>query len=91
NVNQLPAHSHGATGTIKVYADTGNQDEAASHNFANAESDLYTNQATNALMTANNVDVTVGLTGGNQPVENIPPFQCVNWIIALQGIYPSRS
>ncbi|MEL7063675.1 MAG: tail fiber protein [Bacteroidota bacterium] len=91
NVTQLPAHSHGATGTIKVFADGGNQDEASGHNFANAESDLYTTSAANALMTANNVDVTVGLTGGNQPVENIPPFQCINYIIALQGTYPSRS
>ena len=23
--------------------------------------------------------------------SNVPPFQCVNYIIALQGVYPSRS
>ncbi|MEO1418739.1 MAG: tail fiber protein [Bacteroidota bacterium] len=90
-VGQLPAHSHGATGTIKVFADTGNQDEASGHNFANAESDLYTTSAANALMTANNVDVSVGNTGGGQSVENIPPFQCINFIIALQGTFPSRN
>lgn len=27
---------------------------------------------------------------GGQPHENMPPFQCVNFIIALQGIYPPR-
>jgi microcystin-dependent protein len=29
--------------------------------------------------------------GGGQPHDNMPPFQAVNFIIAIQGIYPSRS
>lgn len=29
--------------------------------------------------------------GGNQPHENMAPFQAVNFIIALFGIYPSQS
>ena len=27
--------------------------------------------------------------GGNQPHENMPPYVCVNFIIATEGIYPS--
>jgi microcystin-dependent protein len=30
-------------------------------------------------------------TGGGQPHDNMPPFQAVNFIIAIQGMYPSRS
>lgn len=30
-------------------------------------------------------------TGGGQPHDNMPPFSCVNYIIALQGTFPSRS
>jgi microcystin-dependent protein len=30
-------------------------------------------------------------TGGNQPHVNIEPYLCVNFIIALQGIYPTRN
>ena len=29
--------------------------------------------------------------GGSQAHTNVQPFQCVNFIIALQGIFPSRS
>ena len=29
--------------------------------------------------------------GGDQPHDNMPPFQAVNFIIAIQGMYPSRS
>ncbi len=32
----------------------------------------------------------IGATGGNQPISVVQPYQCVNFIIALQGIYPSR-
>jgi microcystin-dependent protein len=37
---------------------------------------------------------TIGNTdpaGGDQPHDNMPPYQAVNFIIALQGIYPSRN
>jgi microcystin-dependent protein len=34
---------------------------------------------------------TIGNSGGGQPHENRPPFLVMNWIIALQGIFPSRS
>ena len=29
--------------------------------------------------------------GGNQPVSIMQPYLCVNFIICLQGIYPSRN
>jgi microcystin-dependent protein len=31
------------------------------------------------------------MAGGNQPHSNIQPYLCINFIIALQGIFPSRS
>jgi microcystin-dependent protein len=30
-------------------------------------------------------------TGNNQPLENRQPYLVMNWCIALEGIYPSRS
>ena len=30
-------------------------------------------------------------TGGSQPHENMQPFLVVNFIIALEGIFPSRN
>lgn len=29
--------------------------------------------------------------GGSQPHENMQPFTVLNWVIALQGIFPSRN
>jgi len=35
--------------------------------------------------------VTVGTTGGSEPIGIINPLLPLNWLVALQGIYPSRS
>jgi microcystin-dependent protein len=29
--------------------------------------------------------------GGNQPHNNMPPFLVINFVIAIEGIFPSRS
>lgn len=35
--------------------------------------------------------VTVGNNGGSQPLEILPPYVGINYIIALQGIFPARN
>ena len=35
--------------------------------------------------------LSIALTKGGQPHGNMPPSLCVNYIIALEGIYPSRT
>lgn len=35
--------------------------------------------------------VAVGITGNSSSHENRTPYQVLNWIIALQGTYPSRN
>lgn len=51
----------------------------------------------NAVETTMTGDVNVTLTienqntGQNYPHENVQPFQTLNFIIALEGVYPSRS
>lgn len=32
-----------------------------------------------------------GIAGGSQPFSNIQPYLCVNFIICLEGIFPSRN
>jgi len=34
---------------------------------------------------------TVSNVGGSQPHQNVQPYTCVNFIIALQGIFPSQN
>ena len=42
-------------------------------------------------MNTNASQVTVGAAGGSQPHNNMQPYLGLNYIIALEGIYPSRN
>jgi microcystin-dependent protein len=48
---------------------------------------LYTTAAPNTNMNPG----ALAVTGGNLPHNNMSPFLVLNFIIAMQGIYPSRS
>jgi microcystin-dependent protein len=41
--------------------------------------------------TNDNTALALGLAGGSQPHENRQPFLAITFIIALQGIFPSRN
>lgn len=47
----------------------------------------YSNQAPNAVMAPD----AITLAGGGQPHDNIEPYLCIRYIIALEGIYPSQN
>jgi microcystin-dependent protein len=34
---------------------------------------------------------TIGQAGGSQPHNNMQPYLVINFIIALEGIFPSRN
>jgi len=93
-IAQIPAHNHGLSnvavaGQITFKTDdgtsTGNTPTVTgvfkgggTKNFPGVTSDLTANGSTN-----NN--------GGSQTHTNVQPYQVINYIIALQGTYPSRS
>jgi len=55
--------------------------------WAGSPLDQYSSGAPTTTMSAS----LVALSGGSQPHDNMPPYLCVNFAIALFGIYPSRS
>ena len=85
-VSNLPAHTHSlaANSGAGVSSDpTGKvlaafrDDENGSGPYASAANTMMSPQA-------------IGPTGGSQPVSIMQPYLVLNWIIALEGIYPSR-
>lgn len=55
--------------------------------FANWTGAQYSDQGADTTMNA----AVLGNAGGNQPHDNMVPFQAVTFIIALYGIFPSQS
>lgn len=90
--NQLPAHTHTASGTVKPLCKNGSGDETNPVGGfpASGTTDLYA-ESSNGEMGESTVSVSVSSTGGGADVNNMQPFQCINYIIALQGIFPSRN
>ncbi len=83
-VGQLPAHTHPFAPLCST--GTANEKTAVGHYSAPAAADIYASSS-NAAMGAG----MTGITGGGQPVPVIQPYLTVNFIIALQGLFPPRS
>jgi microcystin-dependent protein len=81
-LNNLPTHSH----SIPASTAAGTTSVPTNAVFANtgANDKEYTT-ASNTTMNA------TGNTGGNIPINTMQPYTTVSYIIALQGIYPSRN
>jgi len=90
--NNLPAHSHPASGRQAVVNGAGNSKNPAGRVPAElVRETAYSDGAATGFQRADSVEVSVGNAGGNQPFYNMPPFLVLNFVIALQGIFPSRS
>jgi microcystin-dependent protein len=82
-VNQNAAHSHPLQATDNLGT---TPNPAGSVSGKSTAVDAYFNDAPSTPMNFN----AITSTGGNQSHTNLMPFLCVNFIIALFGVYPSR-
>jgi microcystin-dependent protein len=79
--SQLPAHTHSlAANTAPAVSDvpTG---------AALASSPAFTTSSPNTTLSA----TSIGTAGSGVPVSIVPPLLCINFVIALQGIFPARN
>jgi microcystin-dependent protein len=99
NISELPAHTHSpnaqsAAGTTNTPDPTtgGNRLLAQSAGFTGSPqvpfpANIYATGSPNAAMAPG----IIGFTGGSQPHENMSPYLVLNFIIALQGVFPSQN
>lgn len=79
---EIPVHTHQAQGVSTVAS----LPSPSGNAWANSASNPYSGSS-NATM----APAALATVGGNQPHENRPPYLVLNFIIALQGIFPSRN
>lgn len=99
---QIPMHVHAATGlTVTMSAATtpGTQSVPGTDG-ANAlgastaggrPAQLYVNASPSVNLQGAGISGNTAPAGGNQPHENRMPYLAINYVIALEGIFPSRS
>jgi microcystin-dependent protein len=81
NISQMPAHTH------FVQASSTNGDVNAPTGHLLAASPIYAGPSNFQPLNP----LTITNVGNNQPHENRQPYLCLNFCIALQGIFPSRN
>lgn len=103
--NQLPAHSHGVNidnnGTVSIPINTmiGGEDEASpgSGVLANTGADRFSSEVTagarysGAPIAVTGIAATTTSIGNGTAIENRQPYIAINYIICMDGIYPSRN
>jgi microcystin-dependent protein len=101
----IPAHVHGVTATLTMQTGDAANTASPANAFpapAVAGSPRFSNQADDkmAVVQANDLvsdPVNNGLVtdlnhnSATQPFNNMMPYLCVNFIIALQGVFPSTT
>lgn len=92
NVLELPNHHHTATVDVTIGANTepATSGEAANSVLGEASANLYNSNAADEKLGSVAAMANIVNTGGNQSHENRQPYLAVNYIIALQGVFPSR-
>lgn len=97
---QMPAHNHIAVvgGQVRMPVSGNNADESGpdGNYIANLTGGLtaYHGDASAGEFyggLTNEITVAVQNNGGSQPINNMQPYLVINYIIALQGIFPSRN
>jgi microcystin-dependent protein len=76
---QLPAHSHGIAGS------TGDQTTNRPSGASSSAGNSYSTDTPDTSMAPTNS------TGSGQPVNNMPPYTGIRYIIAIVGVFPSRT
>ena len=90
-VTEMPAHNHlinanEGNGTAQNPAN-GFLSAGVVPSQSNAGVNNYRNSSDGTLL----ANTSVSLTGGSQPHNNMQPYLGMNYIICLEGIYPSRN
>jgi microcystin-dependent protein len=83
NPNEMPTHSHAA----QAQSQAGERIDPVNAVWATTSVAQYSNQEPALAMS----DYAIGGTGAGQPHDNLMSYLCLNFIIALQGVFPSRN
>lgn len=87
---QLPTITPTGTVTIQAQSGAGDSDSPSGNTWAVlSRNNLYSSVAPDVDMRP--ATVAIDPIGGGQAHENRAPFIALNWLIALEGIFPSRN
>ncbi len=93
SIANLPSHTHNATSTTTIHVGDNNSQDEPEDNFLGTGQFYSSAPAAGTTLNsaAATTTTTIGMQGGQQSYSNLQPFLGVHYIIALQGVFPSRN
>ncbi len=88
--NQMPSHNH-PVACISGGGDANSPNVPGNTVWAADGASRGVNLNATAPTTVTMSPVAVQVNGSNQPHNNMQPFLAITFVIALQGIYPTRN
>ena len=85
---QLPQHTHKQKAVQRTQFTVGDSLTPDGNYLASPQAGSFYSDASNLAGMSSR---TIGNAGGGQPHNNLQPYLTINYIIALVGLYPSRS
>lgn len=89
----IPAHTHTIAAKLKVSSAAANNPSPKSNYFANTGTDPEYASSADTAMNSEGIGIVLAndKVGSSQPesIDNRQPFVSVNFIIAMEGIFPS--
>lgn len=82
-VNQIPSHRHDWQATTALAS----SQSPVGNRLAQTQADIYLDEIEESVNFSSSAMTNIG---GSRSHTNLMPFVCINFIIALFGIYPSR-
>jgi len=91
-INNMPVHTHATTVTIQASASSQSPsaDPTGSVLVGGTNVQIFAPTPDGTTMNPGMATAQVTPAGGSQPFSIASPYTCLNFIICLQGIFPSR-
>ena len=90
-VTNMPAHIHTVTVNPRAVSEAGDTSNPTNAYPANSGAMDKEYKATGTFVNMGAASASTGAAGGSQPFSLMQPYLGMNYIIALEGIFPSRN
>jgi microcystin-dependent protein len=90
NGGQLPAHSHLMTASVGTSSASADGSKSPAKALATTPFNVYA-AAGGTNPSLGGATVNIGNQGNNAPINIVQSYQAINYVICVEGIYPSRS
>ncbi len=88
---QMAAHTHTA-GAVQIPLSNNNAtlEEANGNILATPSTEIYATPNTTPTVAHAGLSASLAPQGGSQPISLVKPYECINFVICMYGVYPSR-